>query len=99
MFLDTLKTFWDVWIGQIGSEGRSGTAAASEPCVHSHESSNMQAADIFLLILAFFIPPAGAFIKLHGEGNGCGGEFWLNVLLTLLGWIPGVVHAFYIILR
>ncbi|KLO11825.1 hypothetical protein SCHPADRAFT_451362 [Schizopora paradoxa] len=24
-------------------------------------------------------------------------DFWLNILLTILGWIPGVLHAWYVI--
>jgi uncharacterized membrane protein YqaE (UPF0057 family) len=30
---------------------------------------------------------------------GLGLQFWLNVLLTLLGYVPGIVHAVYIIVR
>ncbi|MCA4079196.1 YqaE/Pmp3 family membrane protein, partial [Pseudomonas kurunegalensis] len=30
---------------------------------------------------------------------GFGGAFWLNILLTLLGYIPGIVHAVYIIAK
>ena len=26
-----------------------------------------------------------------------GGKFLLNILLTLLGWLPGAVHAFYVL--
>ena len=29
---------------------------------------------------------------------GFGGHFWLNILLTLLGYIPGIIHAVYVIL-
>ena len=43
-------------------------------------------------ILAIFLPPLGV-----GLAVGCTSELLLNVLLTLLGWIPGVIHAFYII--
>lgn len=25
-------------------------------------------------------------------------DFWLNILLTILGWIPGVLHAWYVTL-
>ena len=49
--------------------------------------------DIIRLIAAFFIPPLGVYLQ-----TGISKDFWINVLLTLLGWIPGVVHAFYIIL-
>ena len=30
---------------------------------------------------------------------GIGLHFWLNILLTLLGYIPGVIHAIWVILR
>ncbi|MEY8839322.1 YqaE/Pmp3 family membrane protein, partial [Cribrihabitans sp. XS_ASV171] len=30
---------------------------------------------------------------------GLGKHFWLNILLTLLGYIPGIVHAVWIIAR
>jgi hypothetical protein len=30
---------------------------------------------------------------------GLGLQFWLNVLLTLLGYVPGIAHAVYIIVR
>jgi len=26
-------------------------------------------------------------------------QFWLNILLTLFGYIPGIVHAIWIIAR
>jgi uncharacterized membrane protein YqaE (UPF0057 family) len=28
-----------------------------------------------------------------------GKHFWFNIILTLLGYIPGIVHAVYIIAR
>jgi uncharacterized membrane protein YqaE (UPF0057 family) len=30
---------------------------------------------------------------------GIGLQFWINILLTLLGYIPGIIHAVYIIVR
>ncbi|KDN47304.1 hypothetical protein RSAG8_03783, partial [Rhizoctonia solani AG-8 WAC10335] len=29
--------------------------------------------------------------------TGCGGDVCINVLLSLLAWIPGVIHAFMVI--
>ncbi|PPQ67752.1 hypothetical protein CVT26_007039 [Gymnopilus dilepis] len=32
--------------------------------------------------------------------DGCGStDFWINICLWILGWIPGVIHAWYIISR
>ncbi|MBB05104.1 YqaE/Pmp3 family membrane protein [Pseudooceanicola sp.] len=49
--------------------------------------------DIIRILVAIFIPPLGVFLQV-----GLGGAFWLNLLLTLLGYIPGIIHALYIIL-
>jgi uncharacterized membrane protein YqaE (UPF0057 family) len=49
--------------------------------------------DILRLLCALFLPPLGVFLQV-----GLGRDFWINVLLTLLGYIPGIVHAFWIIL-
>lgn len=44
------------------------------------------------IIAAIVLPPLGVFltvgVKLH---------FWINVLLTILGFVPGIVHAVYVI--
>jgi uncharacterized membrane protein YqaE (UPF0057 family) len=50
--------------------------------------------DIVRLIAAIFLPPLGVFLQ-----EGLGTQFWINVLLTLLGYIPGIIHAVWIILR
>jgi len=49
--------------------------------------------DILRILIAIFIPPLGVFLQV-----GLGGAFWLNLLLTILGYIPGIIHALYIIL-
>ena len=49
--------------------------------------------DLLRILIAIFIPPLGVFLQV-----GLGGAFWLNLLLTILGYIPGIVHALYIIL-
>mgnify|MGYP003153721547 FL=1 len=49
--------------------------------------------DIIRILVVIFIPPLGVFLQV-----GLGGAFWLNLLLTLLGYIPGIIHALYIIL-
>jgi len=37
------------------------------------------------------VPPLGVFLV-----AGCGADFLINILLTLLGYFPGHIHAFYI---
>lgn len=48
--------------------------------------------DLIRILLSILLPPVGVFLQV-----GIGLQFWLNILLTLLGYIPGVVHAVYII--
>jgi uncharacterized membrane protein YqaE (UPF0057 family) len=50
--------------------------------------------DIVRIILSIILPPVGVFLQV-----GLGLHFWLNILLTLLGYIPGIIHALWIILR
>jgi uncharacterized membrane protein YqaE (UPF0057 family) len=52
------------------------------------------AMDLLRIILAILLPPLGVFLQV-----GFGAHFWLNILLTLLGYIPGIVHAVWIIAR
>lgn len=48
--------------------------------------------DLIRILLSILLPPLGVFLQV-----GIGPQFWINVLLTLLGYIPGIVHAVYII--
>lgn len=46
------------------------------------------------IVFAVLLPPLGVFLTV-----GFGGQFWLNILLTLLGYFPGVLHAVWIIAK
>ncbi|KAH7071493.1 hypothetical protein BKA63DRAFT_419757 [Paraphoma chrysanthemicola] len=46
---------------------------------------------LLLIIITIFIPPIGVFLV-----AGCGMDLFINILLTLLGYLPGHVHAFYL---
>jgi len=50
--------------------------------------------DLIRILLAILLPPVGVFLQV-----GIGLQFWINILLTLLGYIPGIVHAVWIIAR
>ncbi|MCA1774402.1 MAG: YqaE/Pmp3 family membrane protein [Paracoccaceae bacterium] len=50
--------------------------------------------DLIRIVLSVIIPPLGVFLQV-----GLGKHFWLNILLTILGYIPGLVHAIWIIAR
>ncbi|KAA0016837.1 YqaE/Pmp3 family membrane protein [Salinicola corii] len=48
--------------------------------------------DIIRIIFAILLPPVGVFLQV-----GLGLQFWINIVLTLLGYIPGIIHAIWII--
>ncbi|KXN73004.1 cation transport-related protein [Conidiobolus coronatus NRRL 28638] len=50
--------------------------------------------DIFKFAAAVILPPLGVLME-----RGCGTDLLINILLTLLGYIPGIIHAVYIILK
>jgi uncharacterized membrane protein YqaE (UPF0057 family) len=52
------------------------------------------AADPVKIVFAILLPPVGTFMEV-----GLTGHFWLNIVLTLLGYLPGIVHALYVILK
>ncbi|ORX94439.1 plasma membrane proteolipid 3 [Basidiobolus meristosporus CBS 931.73] len=51
--------------------------------------------DIFKFFFAVIFPPLGVLL----ERGPCHCDLLINIALTLLGYIPGVIHAFYIILK
>jgi uncharacterized membrane protein YqaE (UPF0057 family) len=46
---------------------------------------------ILMILLTILLPPVAVLLK-----QGLGLHFVLNILLTLIGWLPGVIHAFWI---
>ena len=50
--------------------------------------------DLIRIIIAILLPPLGVFLQV-----GFGKDFWINILLTLLGYVPGLVHAIWIIAK
>ncbi|BDX05338.1 YqaE/Pmp3 family membrane protein [Planctobacterium marinum] len=44
------------------------------------------------LILAIILPPVGAFLQV-----GLTLHFFLNIVLTLMGGIPGMIHAVWLV--
>ncbi len=46
------------------------------------------------LAIGFVLPPVGIFMT-YGVGPTLG----INILLTILGWIPGSIHAVWAIVK
>lgn len=51
-----------------------------------------QPPDIVKIILLVLIPPVGVFFTV-----GLTLHFWINVILTLLGYLPGLIHAIWVV--
>ena len=47
---------------------------------------------IILIILAILLPPLAVFLM-----SGFGKDFWINLILTVFFWVPGVVHAIFLV--
>ncbi|CAM7853762.1 UPF0057 membrane protein yqaE [Enterobacter cloacae BWH 43] len=43
------------------------------------------------VVFTIILPPLGVLL-----GKGFGWAFILNIILTLLGYIPGLIHAFWV---
>ncbi len=50
--------------------------------------------DILRIIAAILLPPLGVFLQV-----GLSTQFWINLILTILGYFPGIIHALYIIIK
>ncbi|CAK9441804.1 uncharacterized protein LODBEIA_P56720 [Lodderomyces beijingensis] len=53
----------------------------------------MNGHDWFLVFIGFFFPPIPVAVK----RGVCSADFWINILLCLLGFFPGLLHCYYII--
>lgn len=53
-----------------------------------------QIMDFVRILIAILLPPLGVFMQV-----GIGVQFWINIVLTLLGYFPGIIHAIWVIAR
>ncbi|KAJ9151555.1 hypothetical protein NKR19_g4819 [Coniochaeta hoffmannii] len=49
------------------------------------------ASAILLVLITLLLPPLGVYAV-----AGCGIDMFINICLTILGYVPGHVHAFYL---
>jgi uncharacterized membrane protein YqaE (UPF0057 family) len=50
--------------------------------------------NLLRIILGLLIPPVGVFMTV-----GVGPTLLINILLTVLGWLPGSIHALWVIVK
>ncbi|GAP84202.1 putative plasma membrane proteolipid 3 [Rosellinia necatrix] len=46
---------------------------------------------VLVVLITILFPPAGVAII-----SGCSVDLFINIALTILGYIPGHIHAFYV---
>lgn len=49
---------------------------------------------ILLIVLAILLPPIAVFMK-----KGAGKDLVINIILCILLWLPGVVHAVWLVTK
>jgi uncharacterized membrane protein YqaE (UPF0057 family) len=49
---------------------------------------------IVLIILAIIFPPIAVFLK-----NGAGKDLIINILLCLVFFVPGIIHALWVVTK
>lgn len=48
---------------------------------------------ILKIILAILLPPVAAFMQV-----GLSAHFWINIVLCLFFYLPGILHALWLVL-
>lgn len=51
--------------------------------------------DLCLVVLLIFFPPLPVWIR----RGVCSADAWINILLCILGYFPGLIHSWYIIAK
>ncbi|CAL8104257.1 unnamed protein product [Orchesella dallaii] len=82
-------------VGKTGKEGSPCATIANGgvgnvPTVKF--ADNMSVGEICLIILAVLFPPLAVFFAV-----GCGIDLLINILLCFLCYLPGIVHALYVL--
>ena len=75
-------------------EKKAGTEWSRCRSIQGISSHSTAMTNLLRILLAILLPPVGVFFTV-----GLGGQFWLNILLTILGYIPGIINAVWIIAR
>ncbi|MFC1845057.1 YqaE/Pmp3 family membrane protein [Thermodesulfobacteriota bacterium] len=49
---------------------------------------------ILLIIIAILLPPLAVFLK-----SGAGKDLLINIILCLLFYVPGIIHALWVVTK
>lgn len=56
--------------------------------------ANSELSTVVLVIIAIFLPPLAVGLK-----EGIGGSLIINIILTLILYLPGLLHALWVIFK
>ncbi len=65
-----------------------------EKLVKRNQNINPNDDEVLLVILAILLPPLAVYLL-----EGVTTNFWIDLILTLFFWLPGIIFALYLILR
>lgn len=49
---------------------------------------------VLLIIAALLLPPLAVFMK-----TGAGKDLVINIVLCIFFWVPGIIHALWVVLK
>lgn len=49
---------------------------------------------LVMILLVIFLPPVAVAVR-----QGIGLQLLINIVLTLIGWVPGLIHALWVVTR
>lgn len=76
------------------ARGNGHSRASFERRSFEDSSPGAPVSSLIRILLAIFIPPIAVLVT-----NGFGLQFLLNIVLWILGWLPGTVHALWLMNR
>lgn len=62
--------------------------------LNSIKSGLQKSMKLLRIVLAIVLPPVAVFLT-----YGLGIPFWINLGLTILGWVPGAIHALWVVVK
>ncbi|WP_255474283.1 YqaE/Pmp3 family membrane protein [Pontibacter qinzhouensis] len=77
---------------RIASMTKAEKKALKKEFRETMRQSNSSVSTVVKVIIAIFLPPLAVFLH-----DGIGSSFWINILLTLLFFVPGVIHALLVV--
>jgi len=82
---------------RIGAKGQeeyplSFLGAIAAEILNTHSRNRNKFMKLVQIIIGLLVPPLGVAMTV-----GIGPTFLINLLLTVLGWLPGSIHALWVI--